>query len=47
MTNNQAGVKAHAKCAVFVALVAADAIAIPVARATRIEPAAALREDAD
>jgi hypothetical protein len=31
--------------AVFVALVAAVAIAIPVARATRIEPAAALRQD--
>jgi ABC-type lipoprotein release transport system permease subunit len=34
-----------AAAAVFVALVAAVAIAIPVARATRVEPAAALREE--
>jgi len=34
-----------AAAAVFVALVAAAAIAIPVARATHIEPAAALRQE--
>jgi hypothetical protein len=34
-----------AAAAVFVALVAAGAIAIPVARATRVEPAAALRQE--
>jgi ABC-type antimicrobial peptide transport system permease subunit len=34
-----------AAAAVIVALVAAVAIAIPVARATHIEPAAALRQD--
>jgi ABC-type lipoprotein release transport system permease subunit len=34
-----------AAAAVFVALVAAVAIAIPVTRATHIEPAAALRQE--
>jgi hypothetical protein len=37
--------RALADAAVFVALVAAVAIAIPVARATHIEPAAALRQE--
>ena len=34
-----------AAAAIFVALVAAVAIAIPVARATHIEPAVALRQE--
>jgi putative ABC transport system permease protein len=36
---------ALAAAAVFVALVAAAAIAVPVARATHVEPAAALRQE--
>jgi predicted lysophospholipase L1 biosynthesis ABC-type transport system permease subunit len=36
---------ALAAAALFVGLVAAAAIAVPVARATRIEPAAALRQE--